>query len=344
MNTDSISKETYDRLSQILGKPDEYLKGKVCDYQILGRIDQFFFHNLDKDYLKDYFLIKDWVHFSFYSGYLLKELKKQEVYKEIPIENIELIWNAFNGNKIEKNGKEKDYYKEKRCQYIPEITNLLLKKSSKYNKEKLFHILEELITNMKEEMDSYYLARNTAQIMGNYITTHREIDNQIFEYLKLQQNIKDFDFHLVFYDFKLKSVYNEEKIDKIFSIINEQRQNTTLEEVIKESLKENSFHIIKYIHIKYNYQFNENQLIEIITQQKNYFGTDSLQYVIENFQPVKTLEKVFHQIFSDYKYSSENNKQDFYEKNLEFLKRKVNHDQLNDKLPIKNSKTIIKKI
>lgn len=340
----TISKETYDRLINILGKPDEYLKGKICDYQLLTKIDQFFFHNLDKEFLKDYFLIKDWVHFSFYNGYLLKELKKQEVYKEIPIENIELIWNAFNANKIEKNGKEKDYYHEKRYQYIPEIAKLLLKKSQKYNKEKLFSMLEELITNMKEEMDSYYLARNTAQIMGEYITTHREIDSHIFDYLKLQQNIKDFDFHLVFYDYKLKSLYQYEKIDKIFSIIEKQRPQTTLEEVIKESLEKNSFHIIKYIHKKHNYQFNEEQLIDLMNKEKTYFGAESLQYIIDNFQPVKTIEKVFPQVFADYKYSNELKKQEFYKNNIEFLKRKVPYDNLNEKFPIKNIKTKHKKI
>lgn len=345
MNTKyNISEESYKRLQSILGNPEEYLSGKICDYQLLNRIDGFFFHNLDKEYLKDYFLIKDWVHFSFYSGHLLKKIKEQANYKSIPIENMQLMWDAFNANKIEKDGKENRYYHEKRYQYIPDFASLILKKSKNYNNEKLLILLEDLIINMSGEMDGYYLARNCAQLMGDYLTTHREVDENIFEYLKEKQNIIDFDFHLVFYDYQLKSIYHYEKIDKIFSIINEQRPHTTLEEVIKESLEKNAFHIIKYIHIKHNYQFNENQLTEIMNKEKSSFGMESTQYVIDNFQPVKLIEQIFPKVFSDYKYSNDNKKTEFYKNNLELLKRKVPHDKLNEMFPNKNIKTAIKKI
>ena len=66
--------------------------------------------------------------------------------------------------------------------------------------------------------------------------------------------------------------------------------------------------------------------------------------MIDNFQPVKTIEKVFPQVFADYKYSNELKKQEFYKNNIELLKRKVPYDNLNEKFPIKNIKTKHKKI
>lgn len=344
MNHDQIEKETYQRLIDVVGKPDEYFEGKICSYEILNKMDSVFLYNIDKNYLKDYFLIKDWVRFSFYNGYILKDFFTNNIYKEIPIENIELIWNAFNENKKEKNGKEKQYYKEKRSQYIPEIISLLLKKSKSYDNNKVMNLLKELIYNLKEEKEEYYLARNCAKLMGDYLTTNRYINNDIFEYLKNEQNIKQLELYLIFHDWQISKIVQKEKLEIIYNMIKEQKPDIQEKQIIENCLEKNAFNMINYIHERYNYIFHEEELQKILEIQKNLYNNDNVKHIIENFNPAILVGKIFVKIYHNYKYSSRKNEESFYNDNYNYLAKRISYEQLNEKLLSKNTITKPNKI
>lgn len=349
MNNEDISTETYNRLSYLIGKPDEYLEGKVCSYQLLTHIDKNFIYAVDKEYLSDYFLIKDWVRFSIYSGSLFKQIFQEELYKNIPLKNIQLIWNAFNENKKERNGKEHVYYHEKRYHNISDIASFLLKKSKAYEPSEVLVLLKDLIFHLKLEHEDYSLARNCAKFMGDYLTSQKEINEEIFNYLKEEQKIKILDLFLIFYDWQIIRINNVDKLDKIFDLIKEYKPEVTHKQMIKEAIARdrNNFNIIKYINTNFEYKFQEEELEEIFRSQKNVYNMDNTQYIIENFQPANLVSKTFVKIYSSYRYSREIKETEFYNNTIEYLKKKFIYDQLNDKISfrsIEKSKNKISKI
>lgn len=344
--TNEISKETYDRLYHIVGKPEEYFNGKICTYDILNQIDRYFLHNMDKEFIKDYFLIKDWVHFSFYNGHLFEKIFKEEIYKNIPLENLKLMWSAFNENKQEKKKKESRYYEEKRYEIIPKFAKLVLKNSRNYNQEDLLILLKEILINLNEDLEGYYRARNTASLMGEYLTNNKDIQQDIFEFLKQQQTLKELDFSLIFYDWQINKIHKKEKLDLIFSLWDELIPDLKKSEIIKESINRKSFQIIKYIQIKYGYRFEEKELEDIMINEKGSYNKENIQFMIENFQPSRLVGKVFTKIYSEYRYSIKEGESEFYQHNFEYLKKKVAYDELQEKLIDKenNIKPKIKKI
>lgn len=349
--TNNISKETYDRLYNIIGKPDEYLNGKICTYEILNQIDRYFLHNIDKEFIKDYFLIKDWVHFSFYNGSLFEKIFKEEIYTDIPLENLKLMWSAFNENKKEKNNKESRYYEEKRYQILPKFAKLVIKKSRKYNQEELLVFLKEIVINLNEDLEGYYRARNTASLMGEYLINNKEIRSDIFEFLKQQQTLKELDFSLIFYDWQLNKIHKKEKLDLIFKLWDELLPDIKKSEIIKEAINRKAFQIIKYIQTEYGYIFEEKELENIMTNEKGAYNKENVQYMIENFQPSRLVGRCFTKVYSEYRYSFKEGESEFYNQSVEFLKKKVAHDELQEKLREKdinnspiNIKPKIKKI
>lgn len=338
-----ISKETYNRLYNLVGKPEEYLSGKVCTYDILNNIDRHFLHNIEKEFLKDYFLIKDWKHFSFYNGSLFEKIFKEEMYKNIPLENLKLMWYAFNENKKEINTKNSQYYQEKRYQIIPDFAKLVLKKSKNYNSDELLLFLKEIYSNLNEDLDNYYQSRNAASLMGEYLIANKEINQDIFDFLKKNQSLKNLDFYLIYYDWQISKMQRKEKIHLIFTMLDELKPEISKSEIIKQSIEKNAFQIIKYIHEQYDYIFEEKELEDILKNQKGIFK-DNVQYMIENFQPSKLVGRAFTKVYSDYKFSVKNTDVDFYNQSVEFLKKKINYEDLQEKLKDKNKNTMKSKI
>lgn len=342
-----ISIETYGRLSSLIGNPEEYIKGKICYYEQLSHIDNVVIANLDKEYLSDYFLIKDWVQFSIYNGNLFKKIFQEGLYKNIPFKNIELIWNSFNNNKKEINGKEHNYYHEKRYHYISEIASFLLKKSKDYKPSEVLILLKDLMFYLNSEQKDYSISRNCAKFMGDYLTSQKEINEEIFTYLKDEQKIKSLDLFIIFYDWQISKIHNIQKLDKIFYLIKQHRPEINNKQIIKQAIKEEkiSFHILKYIHTNFDYKFEEEELEEIFRSQKNVYNVDNTKYVIENFQPSNLVSKTFCKVYSNYKYSGKIEEKEFYNHTIKYLEKKFIHDQLSENFTKKSEvKKIINKI
>ena len=330
-----ISKETYDRLYNIIGNPEEYINGKICTYEILNQIDRFFLHNMDKEFIKDYFLIKDWTKISFYNGNLFEKIFKQEIYTNIPLDNLKIMWSAFNKNK--KDSEESRYYEEKRYQIIPKFAKLVLKKSKNYNPEELLIFLKQIVINLNENVDDYYSSRNNASLMGEYLTSNKDINQDIIDFLKQQQKLKNLDFSLIFYDWQVNKIHKKEKLDLIFKLWGGLLPDLKKSKIIKESISRKSFQVIKYIQTEYGYIFEEKELEDIMNNEKGMYNKENVQYIIENFQPSRLVGKSFAKLYSEYKYSIKNGEAVFYNQSLDELKEKF----LNEK---EMTRTKVKKI
>lgn len=342
MNDNIISKETYNRLSEILFEPDKYLKGEICDYILLSRIDGYFLSSLDKDYLKDYFLIKDWVKFSFYNGGIFEKLFKNDIYKKIPLENIKLIWNAFNENQKELKHKDNRFYHNRRYTYLPKIISLLMRQSKYYQINEFLPFLKEIMMVIKQDEEITcigYLGRDYAKILGEYILYNKTINEEVIYYLQEQQLLKDLDLSLIFYDWKISDIRSEEKLKILINILKIKKPEVTLNQIIAQSLAydSNDFHVIKYIQNNFNYHFNEEELTLILNKQKTLtYSDDNVKYIIENFQPSRLVGRTFSQIYKNYRLNSESEKRKFYNDSIEYLQKKVAYDELNKSLSNEN--------
>lgn len=339
-----ITDDTYLRLKEVVGEPAEYLNGKVCDYYQLNRIDGYFLSSLDKEYAIDYLLIKDWANFSIYRGNLIDKIIKTDLYKDIPLKTIQCVWDKFNENKKELQTSQKQYYLEKRYEFIPKLASFLLQKSKHYNVIEMLPLFKDIVENLKEEKHDYYLARNCAKLMGDYLKVCRQIDNDIFNYLKQQQDLKDMELSLVFYDWQIDKIYKNEKLECVFNLLYELKPETTYADIIIQALEKNAFHIVKYISQTYNYKFNENEIENILKKELTSFHKDNIQFVIEHFQPSSVVYEAYKQVYYEHRYSLNQAEVDSYKHNLEFLSKKVAHDSLHERLPIKEHKEKIKKI
>lgn len=339
-----INHDTYLRLKEVVGNPEEYLTGKVCDYYQLNKIDNYFLSSLDKDYAIDYLLITDWKNFSLYRGNLIDRIIKTDLYKPIALTTIQAIWNAFNENKKELQTSQKQYYLEKRYEFIPKLATFLLEKSKKYNAQEMLPLLKDMIENLKEEKHDYYLARNCAKLMGDYLKHCTQINTDIFNYLKQQQELKDMELYLVFHDWQIENIHKSEKLDIVFDLLKQLKPEFTYSQIIEQSLEKNAFQIVKYIHNNYDYKFSEKELEQILQKQLHSFNKENTQFIIENFKPAELIEQTYKKVYAEHRYSSHTNERETYKLNLEYLKRKVTHNNLLERLPEKAQKEKIKKI
>lgn len=336
----NISQETYNRIKEVVTPPEEYIQGKICDYIQLNRIDGYFLSSLDKEYAVDYLFIKDWKIFSVYRGNLIDKIIDNNIYKQITFNNLKAIWQVFNENKKEDN----KYYKEKRYEFIPKLASFILQNTKNYPEKDLLELIKDVIENLKEEKHNYYLSRNCAKLLGDYVLYCKDINEDIFEYLSQQQNITDIDISLVYYDWQIAKIHKNDKLDKIFSLLQKLKPEYKVSELIEESLEKNAFHIIKYINKKFQYKFSQQELENIFNKQIVNFNKENITFMIENFQPTNMVMESYKKSCSHYanvihKFNIEN-----YKTNIEYLQKKVVHENLNERLPSKNIKDKVKKI
>lgn len=336
-----LSKETHIRLSNLLGNYNDYLNGKICNYDLLNTIETDFFKNIDTNYLSDYFLIKDFEIFSFYNANIFNNFFKNIQYIHIPIDNLKLIWDSFNKNKIEvnnKNNKNYSYYLDKRYKVLPKFINYLLTNSRKYDLIKLTAFLKELFTCLKEEIPEYNYGRITANAIGTYFKNNNIIDCSFFIFLKNHQNIKDQELGLIIYDFNLQNIYNEEKINLLIDyIIDCKKEKFNITDFINEFIHLGNnlinIEIIKYINKRFSYIYNEKELNQIFDLSTLYNNKNLIKYIIEDIKPEELILKVFYNKFNKtYNFSLE--EKEFYFYCIDFLKKRIEKEQFNNILKI----------
>jgi hypothetical protein len=324
-----LSLETYKRLHTILGEPPEpYLLGKVCDCRLLKKLDNAFLNNLDKDYLNDFLLITDWKINTFYYGHIINEIKESTQHYKLSYDSFLLIWNAFNENHKELNGKNSKTFHNLRNKHINFFIEYLTRNINNWGENKSLPLLKDLYKYYFELNNNniYYNARITADTLGCYILYNKNILPDTLKYLISLQNLASLDTYIITYELKLEIIKNPKKLVKIFEIL--ENQNIDTEQLLQEIIKIKNYPAIKSMIEYYELNLNIEDIANILLFLHPH--KEDCEEFLLNVKPIDNLKDGIRQFLSKNVFHT-----DF---NLIINKviTRINYETLNNKLEIKS--------